>query len=92
VRNAADDGVEHFGDGGVLEELGSAGAAAFDVDDQGEGLAAGVLFEVEFLRDAVVGEDEVAGVEGEDELAGLLLADQGGNEDQGGLAADGGWA
>ena len=52
-----------------LKRLGCARAATFDVDDQGEGFAAGVLFEVELLRDAVVGEDEVFGVEGEDELA-----------------------
>ena len=57
-----------------LASSSSAGAAAFDVDDQGEGFAAGVLFEVKFLRDAVVGEDEVVGLEGVDEAGRTFLS------------------
>ncbi len=88
VGHVADDGLDHGREGAVLVQLARAGASALDVDDEGERLAAGVLFEREFLRDAVVGEGEVIGLEGEDEIAGLG-AHQRGNEDEGGVRVEG---
>ena len=87
VGVTADDRLNHRSERAVLRELTRAGAAALDVDDQGERLAASVLLERKFLRNAVVSKDEVVGLEREDEFAGLI-ADQGRNENQSRLAAD----
>jgi hypothetical protein len=69
VRDVADDGFEHGSkrrsDGGEFVEL-TGSDADFDDDDESEGLAIRILLEAKFLRDAVVGESEVAGVESED--------------------------
>ncbi len=89
MRHPADDGVKHGGEGHVFAELADAVAAGLDQDDEGEGLAAGVLFEVEDLGYAVVGEGEVVCFEREDELAGLV-AHQRRHHDQGGAGGDGG--
>jgi hypothetical protein len=58
------------------------GSAGFDEDDEGKRFAAGVFFQVKHLRDAVVREGEVVGIEGEDEFAGFV-ADERRNENQG---------
>jgi hypothetical protein len=58
------------------------GSAGFDEDDEGKRFAAGVFFQVKRLRDAVVREGEVVGIEGEDEFAGFV-ADERRNENQG---------
>jgi hypothetical protein len=90
VRNVADNGFEHGrerrSNGGKFVELSGASATDFDDDDQSERLAIRILFEAKFLRDAVVGESEVAGVECEDEIA-ALVADESGNEYQGRASA-----
>jgi hypothetical protein len=90
VLDVADNGFEHGSkrrsNGGKFVELSCASATDFDDNDQSERLAIRILFEAEFLRDAVVDECEVAGVECEDEIA-ALVADESGNEYQGRASA-----
>jgi hypothetical protein len=91
VRDVADDGSEHWGergsDGAEFVEFAGSGAADLDYDDECERLAAGVLFEGEFLLDSVVGQDEIVGGEGIDEIAGLV-ADESGRENKSGAGAE----
>ena len=93
VSDIADDRFKHRSesrsDGGELIELTCACAADFDDDDESERLATGVLLEYELLRDAVVGKDEVFCGKGVDELSGFA-ADERGNQDKGGVCAEGG--
>jgi len=70
-------GASGRSDGVEFVEFAGAGTTDFDDDDQGEGFAAGVLLEGEFLRDSVVGQDEIVDGECEDEIA-CLVADEGG--------------
>ena len=89
VRHVADEGVEHGAEAAVVVEMRGGVAAGFDADDERERLVSGVLFETERLGDAVVGEQEVVGLEGEDEIAGLG-ADQRGHQHQRGVDRDAG--
>ena len=84
VRDGADDGLDHGGESAKLVVLATTGRADLKHDYQSEGFAVGIRLEAEGLRNTVVGEDEVVRLERKDELAGLV-ADEGGNKDQGGL-------
>ena len=88
VRDGTYNCVEHGLERLVFLKLVDAGAATFEADDECERFGAGVLVEMELLRDAIVGEDEVLGFEREDELA-LFVADERGDEDEVGLAGEG---
>ena len=89
VLDVADQVVEQGAEVAVLFEVRGAGTAGFDDDDESQRLVAGVLLEMQWLLDAVVGEDEVVGFEGVDELAGLG-ADERGDDDEAGANGDGG--
>ncbi len=91
VVDAAEERIEHGAEPFVLVEVACAGTAGLEADDEREGLAAGVLVKVQGLGDAVVGEDEVVGLEGVDERAGFSF-DECRDEDEGGVDGDGvGW-
>ena len=82
--------VEHGAEVAVLIEMRGAIAAGLHDDDQREGLFACVLLEADGLRDAVVGEDEVIGLQGVHKLT-RAGADERGNDDKAGADGDGCW-
>ncbi len=86
VFDVADDGVEDGAESAVIGEMARAGAAGFDDDGECERLGVGVVFDVVLLRDAVVAEGEVFGVEAEDDVA-VAAGDEDGDHDE--VGADG---
>lgn len=91
VSDAAEEGVEHGGEGLVDVEVMASLAAGLYEDDKSEGLRAGILVEVEFLLHAVVGEGELVGRERVNHLSGPG-ANEGRDDDQCGSGGDGrGW-
>lgn len=87
--DVAHDGVEERAEVAVGRQVRDAVTSDLDDDYEREGLRVGVIFELEFLRDAVVFNREVVGLECEDELAGFGF-DECGDNDQRGADADGG--
>ncbi len=87
VGNVSDHGIEKRTQIAILLEPRRSVPAGLDDNNQSERLTVGVLLQGKFLRDAIVGEAEVAGLQREDHLPGLCL-DQRGHQHQRGLHRD----
>jgi hypothetical protein len=81
VLDVADEGIHDGVEGAVIVEMTRARAAGFDDDGERERLGVGVIFHGDCLRDAVVGEREVFGVEAEDDVA-VAAGDEDGDHDE----------
>jgi hypothetical protein len=88
VLNAAEEGIEHGGEGAIDVEVLAAFSSGLNEDDEGEGLRARVFVEIKLLLDAVVGKSERVGTEGVDHGA-AFGAHERGNKDEGGAGGDG---
>ena len=84
----AGDGVDHGAEAGELGVFEAGGAAALDDDDEGEAEGVGVFVEVDGLRNAIVFNDKLLGLEVVDHLAVLGLHG-GGDENYVGLGFEG---
>jgi hypothetical protein len=88
VLNAAEEGVEHGGEGAIDVEVLAAFSSGLNEDNEGEGLRARVFVEVKLLLDTVVGKSEGVGAEGVDHGA-AFGAHERRNKDEGGAGGDG---
>ena len=88
VRCAAEQVVDHGGQAAHVAELAECGARALDDHDQVEAEGVGVFVDADGLRDAVIEQGELRGLEAVEHVA-LVSLDLGGDEDEVRLTAEG---